>query len=457
MWADLFSVLIILALVGANGVFVAAEFSLVGAPRAVIQGMATSGHRAAGQIQAILTEPRRQDHYIATAQIGITLASLGLGMYGEPLLASWFATPLRAIGAPTWLVQHSATGVLAIGVLTFLHILVGEMIPKALALAAATKTAIRLLPLMNAAKIVFLPLVFGLNGIGNGLLRLVGIRRAESVEQITTPEEIQMIVEESAAEGLIRSEAGRVLTELIEFGDLFAHEVMVPRVHVAGVPVGCDTAKLKTIIAEDPHTRYPVFQDDLDHILGMVHIKDLLRIVLAGRTVSKGDARPVPRIPESTELDTVLDIMRREEAQAVLVMDEHGGTAGLITMEDLFEEVVGEIEEDAAEPPEIRRENDGRVRVRGTVRLQEAGDALDRALAHEDVDTISGLVLTLLQRPPEVGDIVRYVGLRFTVTRVEGHGVEECIVEVDPDPLPPPRLSSTTSRPPPPGPASSKT
>jgi CBS domain containing-hemolysin-like protein len=171
-----------------------------------------------------------------------------------------------------------------------------------------------------------------------------------------------------------------------------------------------------------------VYEGDLDHILGMVHIKDLLGVLLRNESIGRAHARPLPLVPETAELDSVLSTMRRELTQMVIVLDEHGGTAGVVTLEDLFEEVVGDIEEGPAGPPDVYRDESGRLRVPGTMRLDELGQEFGIELEHEEVDSVSGLILTLLGRPPNVGDTVRYDHLRFWVTAVKGHGVEECAV-----------------------------
>jgi CBS domain containing-hemolysin-like protein len=203
--------------------------------------------------------------------------------------------------------------------------------------------------------------------------------------------------------------------------------VMVPRVRISGIPVGASAEELRAILRESPHTRYPIFETDLDHIVGMYHIKDLLRLLLVGQAVSAPGIRQVPMVPETTLLDTVLSTMRRERAQLAVVIDEHGGTAGIITLEDLFEEVVGEIDEGpgSAVP---RFDVNGRLIVAGTMRLDELERFYDLELAHKDVDSVSGLILTLLGRPPQVGDAVQYERLRFEVTAVKGHGVDEAAV-----------------------------
>ena len=219
-----------------------------------------------------------------------------------------------------------------------------------------------------------------------------------------------------------------MLQELFEFGGLTAGEVMVPRVRVTGIPLGTTPEQVREVLRHSAHTRYPIYEGDLDHILGMVHIKDLLRVLLGDEAISLAHARPVPLVPETAELDTVLSTMRRERTQMVIVIDEYGGTAGVVTLQDLFGEVVGDIEEGPATAPEIYRDAQGRLRVPGTMRIDELGQEFDLDLEHEDVDSVSGLILMLLGRPPAVGDVVRYGRLQFDVTAVQGHGVGEAAV-----------------------------
>jgi CBS domain containing-hemolysin-like protein len=421
-------VLIIAGLILLNALFVAAEFAFVGAPRTSIERRAAAGDRRALRVRAILREPRNQDRYLATAQLGITLASLGLGTYGEHQVADWLAGPFEALGIGSVVAPHAVASVVAVALLTYLHIVLGEMVPKSLALQGAERAAVALAPVMAAVRIVLYPLVVTLNAIGNGILRLFGVvRQRGSVEQYHTAEELRYIVRESLDGGLLGRESGRVLQELLEFGDLTAGEVMVPRVRIEGIPLDATSEELAELLWTSPHTRYPVYREDLDEVLGILHVKDVLRLVLNGQAVAESDVRTIPYLPETAHLDVVLKAMRRESTQLAVVLDEHGGTAGLLTIEDLFEEVVGEIEEET-EAPQSWIDDAGCLHVDGTVRVEEVGEFFDSVLEHEEVDTVSGLVLMLLDRPPEVGDVVTYDGVVFEVVAVEGHGVAECVV-----------------------------
>jgi len=434
MIETLFPIGIILVLVLANGLFVAAEFAIVGAPRPSVEHQASQGSRLARRVLRILEDPKRQGLYIATTQVGISLASLGLGMYGEHVLANGIAARLEPLNLERWIAAHAVASVVAVALLTYLHIVIGEMVPKALALQRAERTALYLSPIIESLETALLPIIVALNAIGNGLLRLVGIQR-ESVEaeRYHTSEELQYIIEESHEGGMLRGESGRILRELFEFGDLSAGEAMVPRVLLTGISLGTQPEELRRIVRENLHTRYPVYEGSLDNIVGTLHIKQVLRHLIANRPVTLRDARPLPYVPGPAPLDEVLAAMRRYRAQMAAVMDQHGGTAGLVTMEDLFEEVVGDIEKSHGRAT-IVREGRGRLRARGTVRLQEIGKVFECSFEHPQVTTLSGLVLLLLGRPAAVGDVVTWQNARIEVTATKGRGVVDATVTRTPAP-----------------------
>jgi CBS domain containing-hemolysin-like protein len=313
------------------------------------------------------------------------------------------------------------------------------MVPKSLALQRAEQTVLWITPIMYTVRTAFYPLVIGLNGLGNFVLRRFGIdRQAESSEHLYSPEELALLVEESEEGGELRADAGQMLRDLFAFGDLRAREAMVPRVKVTGIPIGATPDEVRHTVSLHPHTRFPVFEDDLDHIVGIVHIKGLLRLVDKRLPVRLEDVQPVPYVPETAPLDAVLETLRSQHAPMALVLDEHGGTAGVITLEDLFEEVAGEIPE-GAEASQIFYDPAGRLHVAGTVRIEEVGEALGIVLEHEEVDSISGLVMTLLGHPPEVGDVVEYDHVRIEVVSIERHAVRECMVTPIPEPGDEPR------------------
>ena len=411
-----------------NALFVAAEFALIGVPRATVERLAAAGHKTARLLAGVLSTPRLQDQYIATAQLGITVASLGLGMYGEHVVAEWIAGWLHSFGPAGNFAEHTVASVVAIVVLTYFHIVLGEMVPKTLALQYSEPTSLWITPVMGWIRLALYPLVIALNGLGNTLLRLVGITRT-ATHHVHSPEELELIIEESERGGVLDESSADLMTELLALRETTAGEVMVPRVRVTGLPVNASIAELRDVLVRTRHTRYPVYEHSLDSIIGVVHAKDLLPHLFADQPFGPEHVRTLPFVPETMAIDDVVNAMRSAEVQMAVVMDEHGGTAGILTEKDLLDELVGEIHEDA-EKSEIWHTDTGQLQVAGTLQLTDLGEDLDRDLEHEDVDTVSGLVLALLERPPEPGDSVEYRGVRFTVKTVAGHGVDSCAIEV---------------------------
>jgi CBS domain containing-hemolysin-like protein len=419
------------AFVVLNAVFVAAEFALIAAPRMTLERQSASGDRLARHVLRVASSARRQDRYLATAQLGITLASLGLGMFGEHALAGYLTDNVPAMAAVGGAAMATA---LSLCLLTVAHIVIGEMLPKGMALQNPIGVARWAHWPMYITLLVLYPFVAVLNGIANLSLRMIGVRRQQNThEQIYTPEELQLIVEESERGGTLRGESGRLLQELFEFGDLTAAGVMVPRVRIVGIPVGATPEDVRRIVREHRRTRYPIYDGDLDQIVGMLHAKDLLRHMLRNENVVADGTRRLPVVPETAALDQVLNTMQVAQAHMALVVDEHGGTAGILSLEDLFEEVVGEIEEGQPMAPELAPAADGTVRVAGTLRLGELGAHFDLDLEHEDVQSVSGLILARLDRLPVVGDVVEYERIRLEVLSTSGRGVKEARASLLPE------------------------
>jgi CBS domain containing-hemolysin-like protein len=321
--------------------------------------------------------------------------------------------------------------VLAVTALTYLHIVLGEMIPKTLALQHAQATALWVSTPMRWIKVALWPLVIGLNTLSFWMLRALGIRRDTKVGAPNS-ETIRFALGESISEGKIGPEAGAVLQELLEFSDLTAGEVMTPRVRIVGLQRGASAEELGQALSTAPHTRYPVFDGTIDTVTGLVLTRDLFGLLVDRRPLEDALVRPVPFVPETLRLDAVLARMRKERSNLVIVMDEHGGTSGLLTAEDLFEEIIGEISDNPSEPQPLVQVA-GALQALGVARLDEVGEQLGLDLEHPEVDTVSGLVLTLLGRPPVPGDRVTWRGVQFQVQSVQGHGVQTCTLEPDPD------------------------
>jgi len=335
--------LVVLTLLVANAFFVAAEFALVGTPRSTLEHAAARGSAAAGRVLALMEDSGRQARFIATSQIGISLASIGLGMYGEHQMA--LAIEARVHGwEHSWLTAHGLASAISLTVLTYLHIVIGEIVPKALALQQPVTMILAIAPVMHAVETALGPLVRLLSGTGHAVLRLAGIaREGESADRHHSAEELQFVIEESERGGLLEGESGQVLRDLFTFGDLTAAHVMVRLAAVTSMIAGTDVQTLREIVKQHPHTRYLVY--DGSRIAGSVHIKTLLRLMRRGGHLSARDARPLPLLPATANLEAVLTSMRAHRTQLAIVTDGTGQPVGMVTMEDLCEEVLGTIDE----------------------------------------------------------------------------------------------------------------
>jgi CBS domain containing-hemolysin-like protein len=340
---SLIPIVIVAVLILLNGLFVAAEFAIVGVPRLAIEKRARAGERVARTVKYVIDDGRRRDRYIATAQLGITISSLGLGMYGEHTLAEWLVHRLEVSELGAWLSVHAAASVIAVTILTYFHIVVGEMVPKSVALQHAERTTLAVTPPMMVIQTIWRPLVVALNAVGDWMLRLMGLsQQSGSAERYYTPEELQVVIEESQHAGLLRGETGRLIADVLEFGDATAASVMVPRVRMAAIPVGEEPEALAARLARTAHTRYPVYAGTPDNVIGFIGVKDIYRLIVDGVALAEAHVTPMPIVPAGTSLDHVLAAMKKDATPMALVVDEFGGTAGLVTLEDLFGELMPE-------------------------------------------------------------------------------------------------------------------
>lgn len=429
-------ILIIAVLILLNGIFVAAEFAIVGAPQTRIAQRAESGSSIAARVLKILRDPDEQNRYLATAQVGITIASLGLGMYGEHTVAEWLLSPLESLGRFAEPAAHSIAVVLSVGLLTYLHVVLGEMVPKSISLGSAEKTVLRLARPMVIMERLFFPVVAVLNGIGNGIVRLIGIPSAGKQARLFSPQELEFIVEESYAGGLLDPEEHLYLENIFDLSERTVGQVMTPRTRVIGLPIVSDESTVLRRACQTRFTRLPVFDGDLDHIVGIIHLKQIAR--QQTHSDEAFDLRKLSRqpifVPESLSLEALLVRFRKEGLQMAVVIDEFGGTAGLITLEDLVEEVVGEIQDEFdQEIDPIQRLAPRKLRVRGDLLLDELNQHFDLSLTHEDADTVGGLVMTLLGRVLHTGDTVETQGVRFEVEAVKGLAVQTLLVYLPPE------------------------
>lgn len=427
--------LIILILVVINGIFVAAEFAIIGVRETQMEQMADEGNQVAGKVLQILELRPKLDHYIATAQLGITLASLGLAMYGEPAIGHFVEPYLEEVAGMSPAAAGTVSYIIALSLLTYLHVVVGEMVPKALALANPSSMALKLDQMMRFTGSLFGPPVRVLNGIGNLLLRLFRIPPAQGHDRLMAAEELELIVAESAEGGLIEDEEQEIIRNIFDFSERTVGQVMNPRRQVQALAVTCDQQELIRTVTESRHSRFPVYDGDLDHIVGILHLKDLIRLTLRpnGPFDLRLILRTAPEVPQDYRVDRLLAAFKNERLHMAIVRDEFGGLAGVVTLEDLVEEVVGEVRDEFdVEHEPYDRKGPGHLEVAGSYLLDDLSDDVYLGEPDElpDVETVGGLIVALLGRPPVNGDIVKFNGnIQFTVLDTDRLAVTRVRVE----------------------------
>jgi CBS domain containing-hemolysin-like protein len=428
---------VIIALLLMNGLFVGAEFAIAAAPETRVARLAEGSGDAARRLVALLRNRRALQIYISTSQIGITVASLALGMYGEYKLADWVSQRLAGI---SWLgsaATHALAALLVVTLLTYLHVVIGEMIPKSLALASPTTIALRLAGPMRLAQTIFLPVTLLLNWAGDRLLRLVGIPPLDAQTRLVSSAELEYIVEESTAGGFLEPAEQLYLENVLDFGERTIGQVMTPRTRMVALPVTATLEETLATIAEHSYSRYPVYEEDRDHVIGILHVKDFARQISQGLPLNLQTLmRPAVFVPESLPLEAMLNRFRRDHIQIAVVVDEFGGTAGLITLEDLLEELIGEIQDEFDEEiAPISELTPTLLRLRGDLLIDELNQHYALDIEHDEADTVGGLVMAHLGRVPQSGEDAIIDNLRFEVESTEGLAVNTLLLHL---PTPPP-------------------
>lgn len=415
--------LIVLVLVLANAFFVAAEFALVGARRTRIQALARAGNtRARLADQAI----RRLDHYISGTQLGITLASLGLGWVGEATVATFIIQIFAGLPAPyNTIATHAVAGAVAFAVITFLHIVLGELAPKSVALIFPEGMSMWTAGPLIAFSKLFSPFIALLNGSANLLLRAFGLRPASEIERVHRPEEIEILLTQSYQHGLLREEPVEMIRGVFDLSETTAAEVMTPRTDIVAIPKGSTIEAAAATILEEGHSRILVYDESLDRILGVLNAREVWRAQREGVQLIDPLIRPVPFVPDSKSVEELLREMQEERVRLVVVVDEFGGTAGLVTMEDLVEEIVGDISDEfEAGPPDIEETESGVVRLSGTVPIAEVNERYALGLPEDEFTTVAGYVMGQLGRIAHTGDEVRFPTGTLRVTAMDGRRID---------------------------------
>jgi CBS domain containing-hemolysin-like protein len=413
-------------LVMANALFVAAEFSLVAARRTRVEAMIRRGDRRAAVALAVMDNITR---YISGTQLGITLASLGLGWVGEPALAEPIARLFEELPpALAKVATHGLAVTLAFVFITFLHVVLGELVPKALALLYPEILGRWLARPLVLFTTITNPFIWVLNSTATGLVRMLGARPMSEREPVHSPEEILMLVQHSKRKGGVGAQDARMIEGVFEFSEKNARDVMTPRTQMVALPVELSLAEAADRVASAGRSRYPVYRDSFDDLVGIVHAKDILRALRSGPTkLLEAIMRPPLFVPGTREVEDVLADMKRQKVHLAIVLDEYGGTAGLVTMEDLLEEIVGQIydeydrPEGAGAPPATATVT--APVLPGSVEVSDVNRNYGLRLDDTDYTTIGGVVFGKLGRLPRVGDRVELPGAAFEVVEMEGRRV----------------------------------
>jgi len=427
----LISFLVILFLVGVNALYVAAEYATVGVGRTRARSLVREGRPGGAALAKLTSNPVRLDRAITACQIGISASSLALGAYAQIILAPALAPWLASWGLWGEVTSDSlAVGVILAAVSSF-QIIFGEQLPKSIVVRDPSRWALRVAPALRLSAWVFTPLIALLGGAAGFLLRLVGLPSRPGVRPHSSAE-IGWIVTQSAHSGVLRADQSERLRNAIHFAERSARDVMVPRVQVKALPVTAPLAEIRSFITATGHSRIPIFGDHLDEILGVLHAKELLlRAGAPGPPPTLRELlRPLTMVPWSMRALPLLERMKVERSGMAVVLDEHGGTAGIVTVEDLVEEVLGEVEDEFdAAAPATGRLPDGRLRLRGEEALDWVNHRHGLRLTSEEARTVGGLVMEHLTRVARPGDIVHQGDIRLEVERVSGHRVVTVLAE----------------------------
>lgn len=406
-------------LILANALFVGAEFAFVSVRRTRIEQLVEEGNASAKLVQRLLADPSR---FISSTQLGITLASLGLGWLGEPTLSKLIEPAFHMLGAFAGPLSHTLSIICSFVLITYILIVLGELVPKTLGLHHAERVALLTVWPIEGFYWIFKPFIWVLDGSSSIFLGWFGFRVSKMAHLVHSEEELKMLVQASHEGGVLEADERALLNNAFEFSDKTVDAVMIPRPDMLCVPAAATFEEIVTLAATSHRTRLPVYEGNVDHIVGFVHAKDLLTRLVKGADVSARDLmRPILTVPENKPVADMLKDFRRHHTQVAIVIDEFGGTAGMVTAKDLLEELVGEMSDEfEVAGPLFESLPDGTVTFDGRVQIEEINERFGLDLPSDDFNTIAGLVFGAIGHTPEVGDEVGIVGRRFRVDATNG-------------------------------------
>jgi CBS domain containing-hemolysin-like protein len=410
----------VMALVFANGFFVAAEFAIVSVRKTRIDQLIAEGHRGARSVRRAVSDP---DSYIAATQLGITMASLALGWIGEPALATMIEPLFMFLPVPVaQATTHTVAVAIAFTIVTGLHIVFGELAPKTIALERAEATALLVVKPTEIFMKGFWPFIKALNGAGQSVVKLLGLRSKGGHAMVHSEEELKMLVTASQEAGVLEEDEEQMLHRVFGFADLTAGQIMTPRTEIVAVAADTPVQKIAEVFAAGRHTRLPVYRNDLDDVIGFLHVTDLLRVLAApeGRLETAGLVREALTVPTTLGADDVLAEMRRRGVREAIVIDEYGGTAGLATFESLMERIIGDAGGGFGQSARIVVRSDGSADIDGLALVGDVNAQFGLRIDEETYDTVGGYVLGRLGRRARVGDTIEIEGRRMRVDQLDG-------------------------------------
>ena len=414
-------VLLCLFLIFCNGFFVAAEFSLVRVRVSQLEVLRDEGNKTADRVLKIVA---KIDSYLSAVQLGITIASLGIGALAEPAINRYFSAFIDWIGLPLDpSVAHGISYVIAFSLASFMHIVCGELAPKSIAIAKPLEVSMFVARPMTIFHTIFNPIMYLLVVTSNLLLKIVRIEPVQAGHASgVSAEELRNIAQHSSDDGTITKEQGTLLENVFQFSTLIAREIMVPRGKIDAISITDSIDDFLQMALTTGHSRYPVFRNDLDDITGIIHIKDVFSARQAGKSdiTIESLLRGIVYIPETATVGHVLEKLQQKRSHLAVVVDEYGGTSGIITIEDTLERLVGNIEDefDPEHHGNIEPHDDGWV-VKGETLLNELTETLDVKEIEAESDTVSGFIMERLERVAKLHDIVSYQDLTYEVISME--------------------------------------
>jgi len=421
----LFDIFLTLLLVVLNGFFVAAEFAIVKVRYSQVEIKAKTGNQSAKIAKHIL---QNLDGYLSATQLGITLASLGLGWIGESVVTEVILAALSLFGiAISPELAHQIALPVAFGTITILHIVFGELAPKSIAIQRPVTTTFALAIPLNIFYYIFRPFIWVLNGLANIILKKIGVSAIHGHE-VHTSEELQLLLDQGKESGALDSSEHELIKNVFDFNDRTVKKIMVPRTAILAINIDSPYAEFVSAVINEGYTRMPVYKGNIDEIIGFIHVKDLLMKELKDQTVSLSDMiRPVYFIPESKKIADLLSEMRKKKNPHIaIVLDEFGGTAGLVTMEDIIEELVGEIQDEYdEEKPKVISLSETEFIIDAHSAISDVNEYIPIPLPeHDEYDSVAGLMNVIFDKIPEIGEEIEFEGYHFSIIQKRKNNIE---------------------------------